>query len=36
MTHYITRSPCTCIGCGQPQGQPHVNHCRYARFTINS
>lgn len=31
----LTRSACRCIGCLQPQGQPHLAGCPYARFTIH-
>lgn len=31
----ITRTPCRCLGCRQPLGQPHLDGCQFARFTIN-
>lgn len=29
----ITRTPCRCVGCRQPLGQPHVTGCSFARYT---
>jgi hypothetical protein len=23
-----------CVACGQPQGEPHITDCPYAKFTI--
>lgn len=33
---YITRSPCVCVRCGQPQGAKHLPACPLKRFTANT
>lgn len=32
---YITRSPCVCVRCGQPQGAKHLPACPFQRFTAS-
>ena len=36
MTWTITRSPCICVRCGQPQGTKHLPVCPLKRFTAGA